>query len=93
MNVKCQKCDSRYDDADRSTICPHKLIMPAQDLERKKLAISLMEKPLRFNHMDSGPTLRIQSITWGGMIEFPESSGLVGQFAPHLFKIVEGEQS
>jgi hypothetical protein len=86
---KCQKCGLKYDDADRSTICPHELIMPIEDLERKKLAITLAEKPLRFHGPDilGSPfvaPLFISSISWNGMVTLRGLENY-GEFAPHLF--------
>lgn len=87
MKRNCDKCSMDYDDARRSTICPHKMLMPLEDLERKEMAISLLEKPLRFHHMpeDSDP-LFIQGVTYNGMVEI---RGMVGEFAPHLFAVKE----
>lgn len=85
MNVTCPDCGKRYDDADRLTLCPHELIMPAADLERKKAAIALMDggTTVRFNHQqDSGPDFHIQAIDFFGMVTLRELSGT---FAPHLF--------
>lgn len=86
MNRFCQECRAVYDDADRSTICPHELIMPAEDLAQKKLALTLMEKPIRFNHVRWGPPLRVSACSWNGMVTI---HGMTGEFAPHLFYIVE----
>lgn len=86
MKVTCIKCRKTFDDATFSTVCPHVAIMPAEDLERKKLALSLVEKPLRFHHMpeDSKP-LYIQSVSFNGMVEI---RGMAGEFAPHLFAVI-----
>jgi len=85
MDTTCPKCSKEYDDADCSTLCPHPLIMPKQDLDRKKLAFTLAEKPLRFRHMpETSAPLFIESIGWNGMVTI---RGMVGEFAPHLFAI------
>lgn len=85
MNVTCWECGLAYDDADRLTFCPHELIMPADDLARKKAAIALMDggSTVRFNHQrDSGPDFHILGIDFIGMVTLRE---LPGYFAPHLF--------
>lgn len=83
MIIVCNECQERFDDADRLTYCPHDLIMSREDLEQKKLALSLFEKDITFVHMPEEPARRIQSISWNGMVTV---SGMVGEFAPHLFK-------
>lgn len=84
MITTCTACKLTYDDADNSTICPHRLIMPREDLERKKLAIELIGKTVRFAHEDI--PRRVQSISFDGMVSI---EGFGGEFAPHLFKVVE----
>lgn len=92
MLVTCEQCQAEFDDADCNTICPHPLIMPAEDLERKKLAISLIEIPLQFHGPQLttifAPPLYICSISWNGMVML---RGLerYGEFAPHLFRRFE----
>ena len=88
MQVRCRYCFSRFDDADRSTICPHELIMPAEDLVQKKLGLALLEKRIRFKHMPEEEPLRVQSIGWNGMVTL---HGMSGEFAPHLFMIEQEE--
>ena len=87
MIVTCDKCHASYDDAECSTICPHELLMPREDLERKKLALKIIGKRVRFRHMvyDVGPSYRVSSVAWDGMVEL---EGMVGEFAPHLFVVV-----
>jgi hypothetical protein len=87
MMVSCTDCSTIYDDADRSTICPHGLIMPIDDLNRKKAALDLCERDICFAHMPGGPTYRIQSVSWNGMVTL---HGMTGEFAPHLFVFPEG---
>lgn len=84
MMVTCADCNLSYDDADRSTICPHDLIMPIDDLVQKKLALDLCEKDICFAHQPDGPMHRIQSVNWNGMVTLHD---MVGQFAPHLFVV------
>jgi len=85
MNVKCKTCGTRYDDADRSTLCPHLLIMSAEDREQKKVALSLLGKDVYFAHRPE-EIYRVQAVSYNGMVSI---SGMVGEFAPHLFKVKE----
>ena len=82
MLVKCDKCGTEYDDADRLTICRHELIMSADDLVQKKQAIGLVGRTVRFAHEPNGPDRRISSVSWNGMVTI---DGMDGVFAPHLF--------
>lgn len=82
MLVDCKDCGTEFDDAARLTFCPHELIMPADDLEQKKLGLSLIGKPIRFAHEPDGPNRSVQAIGWNGMVTL---QGMAGEFAPHLF--------
>lgn len=82
MRVQCGDCYSIFDDAEKLTFCPHDPIMPADDLEQKKLGLSLIGKPIRFAHEPDGPNRSVQAIGWNGMVTL---QGMVGEFAPHLF--------
>lgn len=87
MIVTCPDCKLSYDDAERSTICAHDPIFSnPEDLERKILALTLLEKTIRFAHEPNGPDRRVQFCNWNGMVEL---FGMVGEFAPHLFVIVK----
>lgn len=86
MRVDCPDCNLSYDDADRSTICPHELIMPIDDLVQKKLALDLCEKDICFAHQPDGPVHRIRSISWNGMVTLHD---MVGEFAPHIFVVAK----
>lgn len=88
MIVKCDRCKRDYDDADRNTMCPHNLIMPAADLAQKKAALALCERNICFAHEPYGPSHRIQSVSWNGMVTL---HGMVGEFAPHLFVLARSE--
>lgn len=89
MNVMCSECMKRYDDAERSTICPHELIMPAEDLKRKDLALEIIGKYVQFLHESpgSGPRFFVQSCNFIGMVTL---EGMVGEFPPHLFRLALG---
>ena len=82
MLVSCKDCGSEFDDAARLTFCPHDEIMPADDLEQKKLGLALIGKPVRFAHEPNGPVRSVQSVGWNGMVTL---EGMAGEFAPHLF--------
>jgi hypothetical protein len=81
VNVTCAACGTAFDDADQSTLCPHRLIMAPEDLERKKAALA-MPRRVCFAHMPRGPVLHVTAIGWNGMVRLAE---MVGEFAPHLF--------
>jgi hypothetical protein len=86
MIVECPDCGATYRDEDRLTYCPHEPIMAADDLEQKKYALSLLERDICFAHQPNGPTHRIQSVGWNGMITLHD---MVGEFAPHLFVVAK----
>lgn len=86
MIVKCEYCFLTYDDAQKFTFCPHDYLMPLEDLERKKLAIKLLSRRVKFHHEPDSVSHKIQSITYKGMIILED---LVGEFSPYLFKIVD----
>jgi hypothetical protein len=84
MQTECPNCGATFDD--RTTICPHPLIMPADDLARKKAALDLIGKDLHFAHEPGGPVRRIQSVGWNGMVTLHD---MAGEFAPHLFVLAK----
>lgn len=88
MIVNCRNCDEQFDDARRSTICPHRKLMPDEDMNRKIEALALMDlaqgKTVQF-HGQTGPGYRLQSVGWNGMVTI---EGMAGEFAPHLFYVV-----
>lgn len=85
MRVKCEKCFRIYDDAKRWTFCPHDEFLSADDSDQKDLGLSLIGKDVWFAHMQQGTPHRIQSVGLTGMVTI---SGMVGEFAPHLFVVV-----
>lgn len=87
MNTICNSCGVTLDDADRSTICPHPLIMPADDLAQKKAGLALMDRDICFAHEPDGLVRRVQYVTWNGMVGL---HGMSGEFAPHLFVPARG---
>jgi hypothetical protein len=87
MIVKCESCLATYDDADRLTYCPHDMIMAADDLEQKKTALALLEHDICFAHMPDGPTHRVQTIGWNGMVTLHD---MAGEFSPHFFVMARG---
>lgn len=82
MRVTCALCRKPFDDAKKSTICPHDLIMPKEDLTRKMAAIDLLGREVRFAHQLEGPWHKIASMSWNGMLTLGD---MEGEFAPHLF--------
>lgn len=86
MITTCLTCRVTYDDAEQFTICPHRLLLPVADMERKKEALALSGKRIRFAHMPEDAEVRITSICWNGMVTL---EGFAGEFAPHLFVVVE----
>lgn len=85
MERYCNKCRNRYDDAERWTTCPHAVLMSAEDLERKDAAIVLLGKRVLFSHQVEGAPFRVLSCGWNGMVTV---EGFVGEFAPHLFRVI-----
>lgn len=85
MRISCTTCGLSYDDADRNTICPHTLIMPADDLAQKKAGLALMGHAICFAHQP-GPLHRVQAVGWNGMVTLHD---MVGEFAPHLFVLAK----
>lgn len=79
----CEACGLRYNDAHCSTLCPHHRWLTAPEQERKDLALALLGRDLRWAHLPDGPTVRIQSVEWNGMITLV---GWSGEFAPDLFR-------
>jgi hypothetical protein len=86
MTTICNECQDTYDDARRSTICPHEKLMPDEDMDRKIAAIKLIGKRLRWANEPDG-ALQVESVSYNGMVTI---RGWAGEFAPHLFVIVEG---
>ncbi len=87
MIVCCDRCAKHYDDAECWTVCPHNPLMSKENMDQKKLAISLLGKEVRFAHDENNPTwYRIQSMGWNGMLTL---EGMAGEFAPHLFVAAE----
>jgi hypothetical protein len=83
MRRHCNYCSAPFDDAESSTICPHPLIMPREDLDRKIAALKILGKYVRFAHQAAeGPNRRVESVNFIGMVTI---QGMTGEFAPHLF--------
>jgi hypothetical protein len=82
-------CAIPYDDADRSTICPHDLIKSPEDSERHRVAFSLLHKPLRFRNqpwvLSGAKPLYIQTIYFNGTISFHDHTG---EYLPDLFEVI-----
>lgn len=91
MMTTCGSCGRSYDDATRWTYCPHERFISAELAAQKDLAFSLMGKDVRFAHEspESYTAHRVQSINHSGMVTLHPDSGMVGEFAPHLFVVLE----
>jgi hypothetical protein len=87
MQKTCDSCARVYDDAKCWTYCPHDQFLSDESLAQKDLANRLCGKRLRFNHMPDG-NLYIESVNWEGMVTI---KGMPGEFAPHLFQVVEAQ--
>jgi hypothetical protein len=85
MDRICDDCQTPYDDAVRSTLCPHPRLLTEAAQARKDLALSLLGHELHWAHMPEGPALTIESVGWDGMVTL---RGWPGEFAPHLFRRV-----
>lgn len=86
MKTTCKKCNAHYDDASRSTVCPHVQIADPEVLARKDAALKLIGKRVRFRNEESGPSYRVMSVAFDGLVTL---EGFHGEFAPHLFSITE----
>lgn len=82
MRIRCDSCGASFNDADRTTLCPHGWLMPAEDMARKQEALDLLEHTIRFAHQPDGPDHRVQSVGATGMVTL---RGMAGEFSPHLF--------
>lgn len=85
MTRTCETCGEPYDDAARSTCCPHPRFLTETAQARKDLALTLMGCDLRWAHDPDGAALTVQWVTWDGMVGI---RGYAGLFAPHLFRRV-----
>lgn len=86
MITKCPDCKASYDDARLSTICPHEAFLTVQQAEQKDLALKLAGKRVRFAHQSETEVHTIMAIGWDGMVQLRD---LPGEFAPHLFRVVD----
>lgn len=84
MNIHCSICKADYDDAVCTTMCPHERFIDDETARQKDLACSLVGKDICFNHQPDGPFHRITYVTYDGMVGLQD---MVGEFAPHLFKV------
>ena len=88
MRRTCTDCHAIYDDADASTICPHTPLRTPDMKAQWELGYSLLGKTIRFRHMPAGSGHRCFACNFEGMVEL---EGMVGEFAPHLFVVDEGD--
>lgn len=87
---RCERCSRLYDDMVASTVCPHERFLSPELQAQKDLALSLIGKDLRWAHDACGEcgVVRIQSVGWNGMVTL---QGWSGEFAPHVFVIIDAE--
>jgi hypothetical protein len=84
MIVVCEKCHKRYDDAERSTICPHELLWDPETLARKDVSISLLGKHVSFAHQPHGEVHQVTAVNFEGMVGLHD---LPGWFDPIVFVV------
>lgn len=82
MEIRCEHCDTIYDDSERLTYCLHDDIMPPADMAQKNAALELIGKRVCFAHEPKGPSHAVQAVSWDGMVTLDD---MAGEFAPHLF--------
>jgi hypothetical protein len=56
--------------------------MPPDDLRQKEDGLMLIGRDICFAHQPDGPSHRVQSVNWNGMVTLHD---MAGEFAPHLF--------
>jgi hypothetical protein len=87
MIVRCSSCNTYFDDALRLTYCPHRKLMSDDDMAQKIAGLALVGKKVVFNHQpDDADPSRVTSCGWNGMVSIDT---LPGEFAPHLFRVIE----
>ncbi len=86
MILTCETCYLTFDDSLCDTTCPHDGFISVRHARQKDLAASLAGKTVAFHHMPNSP-LRITGIGFTGMVTV---EGMAGEFAPDLFRVVEG---
>lgn len=86
MERSCETCKAAYDDADCTTICPHKAFRSSAQKTQWEAGWKLFGKRVRFNHMPPGSGTMCTSLTFDGMVSI---EAFPGEFAPHLFVIDE----
>lgn len=84
MITKCLDCKREYNDATRSTICPHKQLLPDGDMARKDYSITILSQEVSFKHQPNGPYHKVVSINFEGMVGLND---LEGWFSPDLFDV------
>lgn len=86
MQRTCETCQTEFDDYSQFTSCPHEPIAPRDVLERKRQAMEIVGKMVRFAHEpDREESYRFcSSVNAFGMVHV---EGFIGEFAPHLFVV------
>jgi hypothetical protein len=88
MLTRCPDCRKHYDDAKQLNYCPHKELYSPEILKQKDQGIRLIGKRVHFRHQPPSESYRVVAMRWDGMLTL---QGLSGEFAPHLFEVVEKE--
>lgn len=83
MKIICAECQREYDDADCTTICPHNLLMPREDLDRKDAAGKILGRLV--TKIPGGAHWLVVAVTSKGMVWL---QGEVGEFNPKDLTVV-----
>lgn len=89
MRVQCTKCQKFFNDANRSTRCPHRELKSAQQRRSHKLAMTMLGKLVVFKHLPNMEPRNVMAVEFTGMIGV---NGLTGWYAPEMFEVVGGER-
>lgn len=90
MTRKCEECSKIYDDAECWTTCPHESFKPKAMMEQWEQGRKLIGKQVHFLHQTPAEAYTVDSLLYDGMVGLHE---LPGWFAPHLFKLIEGQEA
>lgn len=86
MKVTCRNCGKDYDDAERSSICPHMRFRSTEDQKQHDAARAIFGKHLRFADAPTiGKIYHVSSIGHDHMVWL---AGMAGKFKPDQFVVV-----
>jgi hypothetical protein len=87
MKVICRTCHRSFDSTERSMVCPHDRRLSVEQQDQHLLARQLLGKRVRFaHHIDDRRGSAVLAVSPVGLIAI---EGYTGDFAPHLFVVVE----